>query len=80
MQKQILIEQIDDRVRKGLAVVIELYSKLMNNEITDEECEGLIESTQGLAVIIKALVDIYYNGIENYKDLVFKLAKDTEEV
>ena len=78
MERQILLEQMDDRVRKGLAVVIELYGRLINEGITEEEMVGLLDTTYGLSVIFKAIHDINNGNFNDYKDLVYTLAKGVE--
>lgn len=78
MKKQILIEQMDERVRKGLAVLIELYGRLVNGNITEDECRDLVDTTNCLSIIFKAMVDIHNGNITQYEDLMYRFAKDIE--
>lgn len=78
MYKEILFAQFDDRVRRGLAAVIDLYSKFLNDEITPEEFKGMVEMTKGIALIFQAMQDIKNGEAEQYKHLVYTLAHEEE--
>lgn len=77
MYKEILKAQLDDRVKRGLATVIEMYGRF--DELTDEEFEGIYEITEGIACIFKALREINNGDAEKYKPLVYTLAHGEEE-
>lgn len=76
MIKQILLDQIDDRVKRALALIIFLYPKLLNKELEPEEMIGLFEITDSLNYLMKVIYDVQYNNnIDKYKDDVFNIAK-----
>ena len=39
-EKKVLIEQIDDRIRRGIAVFLHIYSRILSDSAEDEEKRG----------------------------------------
>lgn len=75
IEKQILLEQLKDRVKRGLAVFIYLFNQLEDNTLTPTEEKGIIDVIKGLQVIVNAMIDIQKgNSLDEYEDLVYSLA------
>ena len=76
MYREILLEQFDDRVKQGLAAVIEMYSRF--DGLTEEEFKGMVEMTKGIACIFQAIKDVKEGKGEQYKHLIYTLAQEVE--
>ena len=75
LEKQILLEQIDDRIKKGLAMVIDYYPELYAGTLEEELAKGVLDILDGLKALITAVADIQYNNnIEHYKDVIYDVA------
>ena len=42
-EKKVLIEQIDDRIRRGIAVFLHIYSHILSDSAEDEEKSGSMD-------------------------------------
>jgi hypothetical protein len=68
MEKQILLDQLDDRIKRALSLILLLYPKLLNKELEQQEAAGLLEIIDGLKCFITVINDIQYNdNIQKYK-------------
>ena len=75
MEKQILLDQLDNRVKQALAVLISMYPGLLDGSLEDEEVNGMLEITDGLKACFHTIADIQYNNnIEEYRDLIYNIA------
>ena len=78
-EKKVLIEQIDDRIRRGIAVFLHIYSRILSDSAEDEEKSAAVEILDSINFLTKSLISIQENGLkEEYKDLIYKLAKGEE--
>lgn len=74
MEKQILLDQLDDKVKKAFAILLSLYPRLLDGDLETEEVYGILEVTEGLRCCFSTIADIQYNNnIESYKDLIYKI-------
>lgn len=75
MEKEILLDQLDDRVKKGLALITVLYPRLLSGELEKEETSSLISILDGLKCFFKVITDVQYNGaIAKYRDDILNIA------
>lgn len=75
MEKQILLDQLNDRIKRALALIVYLYPKLKDHELEEEEVNGILEITDGLKCLLNVYVDVEYNNnIESYKDNIYGIA------
>jgi hypothetical protein len=80
MEKQILLDQLDDRIKRALSLIIMLYPKLLVKELEIEEANGLLEIVQGLQCFITVVNDIQYNdNIQKYKNDIYGIAREDNE-
>lgn len=79
MKTEILLDQLDDKVRKGIATIIDIYGRFLIDETEDEENNALIELSNALACCFRAMIDVKAGKIADYEDLILKLAKIGEE-
>ena len=78
-EKKVLIEQIDDRIRRGIAVFLHIYSHILSDSAEDEEKSAAVEILDSINFLTKAIISIQENGLtEEHKDLIYKLAKGEE--
>jgi hypothetical protein len=76
IEKQILIDQIDDRIKRALALIISMYPKIRDGEAEQEEYNGILEILESMSFFIKVIYDIQYNNnIEKYKDEIYGIAR-----
>ena len=76
IEKQILIDQIDDRIKRALALIISMYPKIRDGEAEQEEYDGILEILESMSFFIKVIYDIQYNNnIEKYKDEIYGIAR-----
>ena len=76
MEKQILIDQIDDRIKRGLALVISMYPKIRDGEAEPEEYNGILEIIDSIKFFVKVIYDVQYNNnISKYKDEIYGIAR-----
>lgn len=79
LEQKVLIEQIDDRIRRGIAVFLHVYPQIISGEAEEEEKHAAIDVLDSVLYLTKAIIGIQENGItEDYKDLIYKLAKEGE--
>lgn len=80
MEKQILLDQLDDRIKRALSLIIMLYPKLLVKELEIEEANGLLEIVQGLQCFITVVNDIQYNdNIQKHKNDIYGIAREDNE-
>lgn len=76
IEKQILIDQIDDRIKRALALIIDMYPRIRDGEAEQEECNGILEILESMSFFIKVIYDIQYNNnIEKYKNEMYGIAR-----
>jgi hypothetical protein len=76
MEKQILLDQLDDRIKRALALFISIYPKLRDGKAEIEEARGLLEITDGIKCFVNTIYDIQYNNnIHKYKNEIYGIAK-----
>lgn len=79
MERTILLEQLHDRIKTALALLLEFYPKMYEGELETELVPCVVEISESLTHIIKAVADIQYNNnIEGYRDIMYEIAKDNE--
>lgn len=80
MEKQILLDQINDRVKRALSLIVMLYPQLLDKSLEQEEAKGLLEIVEGLKCFINVIHDIQYNdNIQKYKDDIYGIARSNDE-
>ena len=78
-EKKVLIEQIDDRIRRGIAVFLHISSHISSDSAEDEEKSAAVEILDSINFLTKSIISIQENGLtEEHKDLIYKLAKGEE--
>ena len=78
-EKKVLIEQIDDRIRRGIAVFLHIYSHILSDKNKEEEKRAAVEVLDSINFLTKSIISIQENGLtEEHKDLIYKLAKGEE--
>lgn len=79
MRKQILLDQLDDRIKRSISLVIHLYPLLKTGELEEEQVKGLVEILDGLKCFFKVIYDIQYNGnIDKYEQDMYNIARGEE--
>ena len=80
MQKRILLDQLDDRIKRALSLIVLLYPKLKDKELDVEEVKGLLDIVDGLQCFLKVIVDIQYNeNISAYEHDIYNIARNEHE-
>lgn len=80
MEKQILLDQLDDRIKRALSLILLLYPKLLNKELEQQEAVGLLEIIDGLKCFVTVINDIQYNdNIQKYKNEIYGIAREYNE-
>ena len=80
MEKQILLDQLDDRIKRALSLILLLYPKLLNKELEQQEAIGLLEIIDGLKCFVTVINDIQYNdNIQKYKNEIYGIAREYNE-
>lgn len=80
MEKQILLDQLDDRIKRALSLILLLYPKLLNKELEQQEAVGLLEIIDGLKCFVTVINDIQYNdNIQKYKNEIYGIAREHNE-
>lgn len=76
MEKQILLDQLDDRVKRALALIIAIYPRVLDGEdMEEEELKGILDIIDGLKVMVSTVIDVQYNdNIDHYKDSIYEIA------
>ena len=78
--RRILLDQLDDRIKRALSLIVLLYPKLKEKELEPEEVKGLLDIVEGLQCFLKVIVDIQYNeNISAYEQDVDGIARDEDE-
>lgn len=79
IEKQILLEQLNDRVVKAIALIVDAYPRLYAGELEEELIKGTIDLADSLRYIMSAIADIKYNNnIEQYKDVIYQISHKEE--
>ena len=79
LEKTILLNQLDDRVKKALAIIIAMYPRLLDKTIEQEEVKGILDLIDGLHCIMTTIADIQYNdNIDKYSDIIYSLARSNQ--
>lgn len=80
MEKQILLDQLDDRIKRALSLILLLYPKLLSKELEQQEAVGLLEIIDGLKCFVTVINDIQYNdNIQKYKNEIYGIAREYNE-
>lgn len=80
MEKRILIDQLNDRITRALAIILKQYPRLKDNELSDEEAKGLITLADSLRYLMSVIYDVVYNdNLEKYKGEIFKIARGNRD-
>jgi len=81
MEKLILLEQLDDRIKKALAIIVTLYPKVYAKELEEEDVTCLLSVIDSLKSVVGAVADIQYNdGFEKYAGMAYANARKEYEI
>lgn len=76
LSKQILIEQLDDRIKRALAIIIQFYPELKSGDLDEIQAAGLVELADSIKFLIGVVYDVNYNdNIDKYKDDILNIAR-----
>lgn len=76
MEKQILLDQLNDRIKKALSLIILYYPQIRDKELEQQQSEDILKLVDGLRCLLKVVIDVQYNdNIAAYKDDIYNIAK-----
>lgn len=76
LQKQILLDQLDDRIKRAMAMVINFYPGLRDGTLDETQANGLIDIVEGIRFFLSVIYDVNYNNnIENYTEDILNIAR-----
>lgn len=77
LQKQILLDQLDDRIKRALAMVVQFYPELRDGTLDEIQANGLIDIAEGIRFFLHVIYDVNYNGnIQNYTEDILNIARN----
>ena len=76
MEKQILLEQLNDRIQRGLGLITLLYPAILKHSVDEKEDKNIIYLLESVKCLMKVVIDVeYYGNIDSYRDEIYKIAK-----
>ena len=76
MENKIILDQLDDRIKRALAMIIEFYPQLKEGTLEPSLAKSLLEIIDGLKCFFNVIYDIQYNNnIHKYKNDIYGIAK-----
>lgn len=76
MEKQILLDQLKDRIERALSLIIFYYPQIETKQIEKQSALDLLQLIEGIKCLLQVVIDIQYNdNIDAYKEEIYNIAK-----
>lgn len=80
IEKQILLEQLNDRIQEALGLITLMYPGILKGDLRKEDALDCIQLIESMKFMLGVVIDIQYNNnAGNYIDDMYGIARREDE-